>query len=1263
MAAESVGQIGLDLTVNDRSFKKQMVGIQGMAKKAGAALAAAFAVKKIIDFGASCIELGSDLAEVQNVVDVTFPRMSKQVDEFARKAAGSFGLSETMAKKFTGTFGAMAKAFGFNEQAAYEMSTALTGLAGDVASFYNISQDEAYTKMKAVFTGETEVLKDLGIVMTQNALDAYAMANGYGKVTAKMTEAEKVALRYKFVTDQLTLASGDFIRTSDGWANQVRILQLQFDSLKATIGQGLINVLTPVIKVINLIINKLMSLANAFKSLTDMFAGKKSGGGGAAVAAAGMEGVAESADNAGTAMGGAGSAAKKAAKDIKGATSGIDELNVIQAPDSGGSSGGAGGGYAADEFDMGEVDTSAIDEMDSKYQGLIDKARELSSLFKGGFNIAFGDKGVLDSIQQSITNIGQSLKDIFLDPAVVSAADEFLNQFVFNLGKVAGSVASIGASIADNLLGGISLYLEQNKERLIEYIVAMFDIGSRISEISGRFSTAVAKIFESFRSDSAKQITADIIGIFSEGFMGVTELAGTFLADLLDVLTGPIIDNADYIKSTLENTFSAIEPVFATIKESVEEAFSKIGIAYNEHVAPMLMSFKEGFTEITTKLLDSYNQYILPVLENLSNKFDTVWKSSIQPMLDGFIDLFGKVADLVKSVWEETLQPFLSGIADEFGPLVAPVIQEIGDAFLNAFAGLADLITPILEKLGDFADWCGNNQGTVISITGAIGGFGLALKGIEFASSIQQAGGLSQALSNMKGSINTVKNAFMACTVEKIKDKVETLALNAMYAKDFVVSLATGTAELVKQATQFALNTAAKAADAVAQGVMTAATVAWNAVCTVATTLTTALGAAIAFLTSPIGLVVLAITGLVAAGVFLYKHWDTVKEYAIQIWELIKDTISGAIEAVKTFVSEKLEAIKETWERIWGVIKQFASSVWDGIKNVVSTAINAVKAVLETIMDVITAYWEFKWNVIKTFITVLWTAIKTLAETVFPAIRDKLSEIWDSVKSTIEEKWNAIKEWFDGIWQKIKDIFNLDEMLQVGKNIMNKLWEGMSNIWEDVKNWLGGIADFVGSVWDGIVDGAKNLFKRGKEEAEESDSDSSGPGGTSDYVDSGPGVKGHATGGFPKSGQMFVANENGTPEMIGKWGGKAAVANNTQITQGISQAVQGGMRAALTPLVNSIRSMTSNATPRLAMVGSSSPGYEDTGRIRDMVDKAVAMAARPDGMSEQYLIIMIDLLKKIIELIENFDLVVNIDIREIRQKLKDLEKRSGFSFG
>ena len=153
--AYSVGEIGLDLVINQKQYNKQLGAITGMAKKAGAALAAAFSVKKIIDFGKECIELGSDLAEVQNVVDVTFPGMTAQVDKFAQGAVEAFGLSETMAKRFTGTFGAMAKAFGFSEQAAYDMSTTLTGLAGDVASFYNSTHDEEYTKLKSVFTGET----------------------------------------------------------------------------------------------------------------------------------------------------------------------------------------------------------------------------------------------------------------------------------------------------------------------------------------------------------------------------------------------------------------------------------------------------------------------------------------------------------------------------------------------------------------------------------------------------------------------------------------------------------------------------------------------------------------------------------------------------------------------------------------------------------------------------------------------------------------------------------------------------------------------------------------------------------------------------------------------------------------------------------------------------------------------------------------------------------------------------------------------------
>lgn len=272
---DSAGQIAIDLVMNQGRFDSQLRNITGVVKKAGAALVAAFSVKKIIDFGKDCLELGSDLEEVQNVVDVTFTHMADRVNAFAQSAAFSYGLSETMAKRFTGTFGAMAKSFGFSEEAAYEMSTTLTGLSGDVASFYNISQDEAYTKLKSVFTGETETLKDLGVVMTQSALDAYALANGYGKTTQAMTEMERVALRYAFVQDQLSIASGDFARTSDSWANQVRILSLQFDSLKASIGQGLINLFTPIIKGINAVVGKLVILANAFKAFTELITGKK----------------------------------------------------------------------------------------------------------------------------------------------------------------------------------------------------------------------------------------------------------------------------------------------------------------------------------------------------------------------------------------------------------------------------------------------------------------------------------------------------------------------------------------------------------------------------------------------------------------------------------------------------------------------------------------------------------------------------------------------------------------------------------------------------------------------------------------------------------------------------------------------------------------------------------------------------------------------------------------------------------------------------
>lgn len=382
------------------AIKQSFNGLGSAVKKIGLLIGGAFAVGKLVQFGKECVELGSDLTEVQNVVDVTFTTMSDKVNEFAKNAMVSAGLSETMAKRYVGTFGAMSKSFGFSESQAYDMSTALTQLTGDVASFYNISQDLAYIKLKSVFTGETETLKDLGVVMTQSALDQYALANGYGKTTSEMTEQEKVALRLAFVQKQLSAASGDFIRTSDSWANQVRVMQLQLQSLKATVGQGLINIFTPVLKVINILLGKLATLANAFKSFTELITGKKSSGqtSGSGAGLAGTDTIADTADQYGQAADNAekladankdnAAATKKANKETKNYLSSLDEVhkatstgsNSSSTPSS--SSGSSGAGNSGLPNSVGNVDYGNLAEGETALDKISDSAKKLADLLK-----------------------------------------------------------------------------------------------------------------------------------------------------------------------------------------------------------------------------------------------------------------------------------------------------------------------------------------------------------------------------------------------------------------------------------------------------------------------------------------------------------------------------------------------------------------------------------------------------------------------------------------------------------------------------------------------------------------------------------------------------------------------------------------------------------------------------------------------------------------------------------------------------------------
>jgi hypothetical protein len=196
----------------------------------------------IVKFSKQCIEAASNLQEVANVVDVTFGRNANKINDWAKSQAASFGLSETAAKRYAGTYGTMAKQFNMTSDQAATMAIELTKLTGDLASFYNIEDKVAATKLKAIFTGETEGLKELGVVMTETQLNSYAMTKGLGKTTKEMTEQEKVLLRYQYTMEKLGHAQGDFARTSDGYANSTRTLKLELENLKVEIGKELIPV-------------------------------------------------------------------------------------------------------------------------------------------------------------------------------------------------------------------------------------------------------------------------------------------------------------------------------------------------------------------------------------------------------------------------------------------------------------------------------------------------------------------------------------------------------------------------------------------------------------------------------------------------------------------------------------------------------------------------------------------------------------------------------------------------------------------------------------------------------------------------------------------------------------------------------------------------------------------------------------------------------------------------------------------------------------
>lgn len=696
MANSVVGQIALELGVDTKNFKSQLLGLTkttqssvgSMSKafgKLGGIIGAALSVKAVVDFSKQCLQLGSDLAEVQNVVDVTFGSMSGAVNDWAKNAMTSYGLSEKVAKEYMGQFGAMSKAFGNTEAMAYDQAAALTGLAGDVASFYNMSTDEAFTKLKAVYTGETEALKSLGVVMTQTALDSYALQHGFGKTTKNMSEQEKVALRLSFVTDKLADASGDFARTSDGWANQTRVLSLRFDALKASIGQGLINVLTPVIRMLNTLMSYLQAAADAFAKFTTAIFGDA---GGSAASAASSMSVA-SADFADNTEDAAGSAAK-----IKKSLAGFDNLNVLSSSDSGsGSAGGAGGSLGSPIIDpvRTTANNTLADQLKAKLDGILGTLKNIANVtgltgFWNDFKLGVGEvKTGVENIFHALRN-GVTTAAPNLEAFKTSLANTFLT--------ISQTVTGIWGDIWTTLTENFRLWTEENKlelETFFTNIIAIWsDWGTLISTVVGDMYADLWTWWE----ENGQPVFDGILKAIGDVY--------TWLLELYNTVIAPVIDKVNELATALWE--STLRPLWQNLLGCLSDIGDLFLAIWNNVLKPVV---------------DWIVEYLGPPIATIFEGIATVIAdvaARIGRIIDGVVTAFRGIIQFLTGVfsgdWEkawEGIKTFFEGIwkslKNALGFVINPIIDVL-EGFINGIIGGLNWLIRAINKISfEVPDW------------------------------------------------------------------------------------------------------------------------------------------------------------------------------------------------------------------------------------------------------------------------------------------------------------------------------------------------------------------------------------------------------------------------------------------------------------------------------------------------------------------------------------------------------------------------------
>lgn len=1078
-----------------------------LAKFAGFAILG----KKLLDVGMysaqTALEVSASMNQIKRQMGESSQSFLKWVNDNANAMNMGVGEATNYGAVYSNLFSGFIK--DTDKLSAYTAKMLQTSAV--VAEGSGRSITDVMERIRSGLLGNTEAIEDLGInvevAMIESTEAFKKFANGQS--WQQLDYQTQQQIRLMAILEQATAKYGDTL------SNSVNGSISLFKSLMKDSALNLGNAMLPIINAIMPVLNSFaMVLKNVTAKLAEfialMFNKKatvKDGVGGAVGdmgnamkdAAGGAGDLADAVDDAGDSAGGladnlgdSAKNAKKAAKELLGLM-GFDEINILQKPkddDADGSGSGGGGGGKGGKGKGGgggpfkdilpEVELTDMDnQFKSIFDGLGDKLKGLFDLFKKGFDAAFRPEGI-ERIKTAVDQIAKTLGEIATDPRVVNAFDRMAEKIAYALGQVTGSIATIGLGIGVFLAESIANGLGRQKERIIRALVALFDNIGNIAEAVGNIAQAFSSAFyDVITSTGAVRIGSAIVSTFLSLSSKAVEIGSKLGGDLFKGLERIVTDNAPKLSSSLQGALDAIAPVFETIEKAVNrfgDAFSRV---YDEHVSPFITTLSSGISQIVSVFLDSFDNNVTPALQRFSDGFEDVYNNHIGPAIDSLSQAFGGLVDVLKQVWEDNMQPFAEFLADTFGINIGEVADVLGGAILEALKILADTVKVVSDAFVAFSDWCKDNREIVSAMATAIGLVSTAWEGIKFMSWAEQAGGLAAGIGKLSGAFTDLVIAVKGLTVDKIKDFAESVYLNTLYAKDFVVNSGKLIVELGKTALELGKSALAWGVHAAQMGLAAAAEIAQSIAAGVAAAATWALNGAIAVLTSPITLVIAAIAALIGIGVLLYQNWDTVVEFAKTAWQGLCDFISGICQAIGEFFSGLWTKLQEIFEPIGQWFGEKFQQAWDAI-------VNIFFGIGEWFSGVFQGAWDAIVNIFSnlgSWFGDRWADVTNALAEIGSWLGEKFQEGWDAIGNI----FGNLGSWFGDRWNESKDALAeantwLGDKFQSGRDKVNSAFEKVGSWfgdrWNDIKDGVKEADTWFGEKFENAKEKTQNPFQK-----------------------------------------------------------------------------------------------------------------------------------------------------------------------------------------